>query len=157
MLTKQRSAADRVAFVGLVAGFVSMIAAVVAVVTSVSVPYRIDNDAQNREVRRICIESVLDLRAGIVKLSGRYAGTTPARSAVQADWDAALAAVEQTRVSCRDLTLHTAGSVENNAQLWQQLDTAENQATQAKAPDSDALTAVTNWTTAAIKDLTSTH
>ena len=156
-MTKQRTAADRVAFVALLAGLVSMIAAIIAVVTSISVPYRIDHDAQTREVRRVCIDSVLELRVAIVKLSGRYAGATPARPAVQADWDTALATVEQTRVSCRDVTLHTAGSVEAKAQLWQQLDTVDNQTAQGAAPDPAALTAIADWTTAAIKDLTATE
>ncbi len=133
-----------------------MIAAVVAVVTSISVPYQIDRDAQTREVRRICIDSVLELRTSIGTLAGRYAGQPPVPNTVTADWAEAVSSVEQVRVSCRAITLHQAGDVEAKRQLWHQLDTEQNRAERSSTPDTSAFTAILNWTTNAIEDLTST-
>jgi hypothetical protein len=134
-----------------------MIFAGIAVVTSISVPREIDRDARDREVRRICIDSVLELRSAVVSVTGQYSGKEPKPDSVLADWNATLAAAEQVRVSCRDLALPTAGGVEEKPQLWQQLDTAGNQARGGSHPDEAVTAGLIRWTTDAIKDLTATR
>jgi hypothetical protein len=129
--------------------------ALLAIGVSVYVPYTLDNAAQARERKNICTNSVIDLRLALDKVATGYVadpGSLPARLA---DWDSGESAIERTRVSCVDIAMPSAHTVEEVGNLWSDYYTERNSAKQGP-PSLDAVTAILDWTTASIKDLTAT-
>lgn len=138
---------------GFVVDVAMLVVTVLAVGAGVYVPIAIDDGARRREVTRICTEAVLDLRASMDDLSTGYAVAGSKASERMADWDRGRYAIERTRVSCRNITLPTAGNTSAKTALWNQYQTEQNLARDGDTPLT-VVAAVRRWTTDAVLDLT---
>ncbi|MER6631464.1 hypothetical protein ABT301_25130 [Streptomyces sp. NPDC000987] len=128
---------------------VSLIVALVAF----WVPISMDQKAQKRERSRTCVEAVVDLRSALTSLEVGYQVAPQQKADRLADWAAGGAEIERVQVSCMNVPLSSAGSVEESKPLWEQYDTERNTAREKKPP-LDVLTAIRAWTIAVISDLT---
>jgi hypothetical protein len=134
-------------------GFLVAFLGLLVSVTAFWLPYKMDLEARDRDNARVCIEAVVDLRAALTALETGYA-TAPGRQPDRlADWNAGKAAIERTRVSCENASLTSAVDSDDAAAMWQQYDTAQN-AARTKTPALEVLTAIRDWTTDVISELT---
>lgn len=117
------------------------------------VPIRMDRDARERERSRTCVEAVIDFRSALTNLELGYQVDPDKKSDRLADWDAGRAEIERVQVSCMDVSLSSAKSVEESGPLLEQYDTERNSA-RVKEPPLDVLRALRTWTIAVISDLT---
>lgn len=137
----------------LMVAMVAVIVAIAALWVAYAVPRDIDEAARLRERNRICVESVIDLRAALDRIETGYLTTPDTLPARLADWDSGENAIERTRVSCRDVTMPTARNVEQVRDLWEQYHT-ERDLAKRSTPPLEVVTAIRKWTTASIRDIT---
>jgi hypothetical protein len=131
----------------------SVIVALVALAAGVYVPIKIDNDAQDRERTRSCLDAVVDLRASMERLETGYAVDPDTRPDRLADWDTAVNAFERTRVTCRNSTLPDPREARSAEALGEQVHTGREQSL-TRTPDLTSAADTLDWTTDCIKHLT---
>ena len=122
------------------------------VLTGILVPYQINQASNARLDRSTCFSSIISLRKTVGQLETNYAVAPRQFDQRMADWEALSIELVNTNFGCREVGLHSPGSVADLETLRNEIQNAK-QASAHLTPDRTYLQRLADWSVEALRQL----